>query len=136
MHHRSGQEARFSALSVQTHHLGRDDVNIMTNSPPVAYLHLMTNNSQTRRPGHHHDAKSRVFSAAYALMREDELEEGADCMSRNMTLTNDDGLDLVAWAVVRKHVHTGHTGTVPGAMTMPKSLTTIRISMYVEKKAE
>jgi hypothetical protein len=36
-----------------------------------------------------------------------------------MITTEDNGLDLVAWTVVRRHVH---TGTIPGAMSVPKLL--------------
>jgi hypothetical protein len=56
----------------------------------MADLCLVTNNGQTRRPLYTITEQSRarhcvpyanVFSAACALMREDELEEGADRMS-------------------------------------------------------
>jgi len=63
-------------------------VRVIANSALMAYLRLLTNNSQTRRSldtimkrSCTPIALSEGFSAACALIREDESEEGADIMS-------------------------------------------------------
>jgi hypothetical protein len=68
--------------------LAVNDMKIIANSALMAYLRLVTNNGQTRRLLDTITKRSRApiglsegFSAACALMHEDESEEGADCMS-------------------------------------------------------